>query len=224
MAKQERAVRTRRAILIAAAAVFDEVGYEAATIADVLKRANVTKGALYFHFVSKEELAQAVLSHQVEAIPAVPERDLFLQQGMDEAFLMAYLLSQQDPLVRGSVRLTVEEGSPKDGLDRRAPIQAWLDHNSMVLARAKEAGEFLPHVDVATASFLFTSCFTGVQVLSKIRTGHADLPERVAELERSLMASVALPSVIMRLDFRPERGEEVYQEVMQLRQSKSEAG
>lgn len=64
MARQERAVRTRRAILEAAAAVFDERGYEAATIADILARAGVTKGALYFHFCSKQELAQGVLDEQ----------------------------------------------------------------------------------------------------------------------------------------------------------------
>lgn len=65
VARQERAVRTRRAILEAAAAVFDERGYEAATIADILARAGVTKGALYFHFSSKQELAQGVLDEQM---------------------------------------------------------------------------------------------------------------------------------------------------------------
>lgn len=64
MARQERAVRTRRAILEAAASVFDERGYEAATIADILTRAGVTKGALYFHFSSKQDLARGVLDEQ----------------------------------------------------------------------------------------------------------------------------------------------------------------
>ncbi|WP_435060255.1 TetR family transcriptional regulator [Streptomyces sp. bgisy060] len=64
MARQERAVRTRRTVLEAAAAVFDERGYKAATIADILKRADVTKGALYFHFASKRALAQGILDEQ----------------------------------------------------------------------------------------------------------------------------------------------------------------
>jgi len=58
MAQQERAVRTRRAVLEAAAAVFAERGYAAATIGEILARAQVTKGALYFHFDSKAALAQ----------------------------------------------------------------------------------------------------------------------------------------------------------------------
>ncbi|WP_347879795.1 helix-turn-helix domain-containing protein [Streptomyces sp. Tu 2975] len=83
MARQERAVRTRRAILVAAAEVFDEVGYEAATISEILKRSGLTKGALYFHFASKEELAQGVLAEQVHALPDLPEGELMLQTAVD---------------------------------------------------------------------------------------------------------------------------------------------
>ncbi|MFD6414028.1 TetR family transcriptional regulator, partial [Nocardia asteroides] len=51
--KQDRAIRTRRNILEAAAKIFEERGYQAATIAEILGAAGVTKGALYFHFSSK---------------------------------------------------------------------------------------------------------------------------------------------------------------------------
>lgn len=64
MAKQDRAIRTRRAILEAAAIVFEKQGFQAATITDILKMAGVTKGALYFHFQSKEALAHGVLNEQ----------------------------------------------------------------------------------------------------------------------------------------------------------------
>ena len=59
MARQERAIRTRRVILEAAGAVFDEHGYTATTISMVLERAEVTKGALYFHFSSGVSSANA---------------------------------------------------------------------------------------------------------------------------------------------------------------------
>lgn len=74
MARQERAIRTRRALLVAAAEVFDEVGYEAATISDVLKKSGMTKGALYFHFTSKEELAQWSSRRRSSPCRACPNR------------------------------------------------------------------------------------------------------------------------------------------------------
>ncbi|GHK02564.1 ScbR family autoregulator-binding transcription factor [Streptomyces sp. NPDC003753] len=219
MARQERAIRTRRAILVAAAQVFDEVGYEAATISDVLNRSGVTKGALYFHFTSKEELAQAVLAEQVSSLPRVPEQELKLQESLDEALLLSYLLRSDtgDPIVQGSVRLTVDQGSPKDHLNRRVPMQEWTEHTQALFEEAKQRGELLPHVDVAALAKLFVGAFTGVQVLSRIMTGRVDLAERVADLYRFLMPSVAVPGILVRLDFSPERGPKVFEAAMRRR-------
>ncbi|MFI9649033.1 ScbR family autoregulator-binding transcription factor [Streptomyces sp. NPDC052040] len=223
MARQERAIRTRQTILVAAAEVFDEVGYEAATISDVLKRSGVTKGALYFHFTSKEELAQAVLAAQVSSLPPVPEQELKLQESLDEALLLAYLLRKDtgDPIVQGSVRLTVDQGSPKDHLNRRVPMQAWTEHTRAIFEEAKQRGELLPSVDVESLAKLFVGAFTGVQVLSRIMSERADLAERVADLYRHLMPAVAVPGVLVRLDFSPDRGPKVYETAM--RQLRSEA-
>ncbi|MFD5587498.1 ScbR family autoregulator-binding transcription factor [Streptomyces sp. NPDC127063] len=213
MALQERAVRTRRTILVAAAAVFAEVGYESATIAQILQRAGVTKGALYFHFSSKRELADAVLADQLGAVPQVPAQDLVLQEVLDTTFLVAHLLSRGDPLVRGSIRLTVEQGVRCDELDRQAPMRGWVARSAALLARAKAHGELLPHIDVDATARLFVGAFTGVQLLSKIMTGHADLAERIADMERHLMASIAVPAVLLQLDMAPDRGARVHERV-----------
>ncbi|MFI8827739.1 ScbR family autoregulator-binding transcription factor [Streptomyces sp. NPDC053431] len=217
MAQQERAIRTRQKIVLAAAELFDEVGYEAATISEVLKRCGVTKGALYFHFSSKEELAQEVLAGQVGALPPVPQRELNLQQLTDEALVLAHLLRAGDPMVRGSIRLTVEQGSLQDGLDRQVPMRGWIDHNIDVLTNAKTAGELLPHVDITSAATLFTGSFTGVQMLSKIMTQHADMVDRVADLMRTLLSAIAVPGVLVRLDFEPSRAERAYEEALRAR-------
>lgn len=217
MAQQDRAIRTRNKIILAAAELFDEVGYEAATIAEVIKKSGVTKGALYFHFASKEELAQEVLAGQVASLPPVPAQELLLQQSLDEALVFAHLLRLGDPMVRGSVRLTVEQGNPHDGLDRRVPMQAWIDHNLAILEKAKGAGELLPHVDIVSTATLFTGSFTGIQVLSKILTDHADMVERVTDLMRSLLSAIAVPGVLVRLDFAPDRAERVYESALRER-------
>jgi AcrR family transcriptional regulator len=167
VARQERAIRTRQAILIAAAEVFDEVGYEAATISEILQRAGVTKGALYFHFASKQELAQGVLAQQVDAVPPVPPQELKLQEAVDEALLLTYLLDREtgDPIVRGSVRLTVDQGMAQDGLDRRVPMRGWQEHTQAVFEDAKASGEVLPHVDLERFAKTSVGAFTGVKVL-----------------------------------------------------------
>ncbi|MFD6416165.1 ScbR family autoregulator-binding transcription factor [Streptomyces sp. NPDC060194] len=215
MARQERAVRTRQKIIVAAAGVFDEVGYEAATISQILKASGVTKGALYFHFTSKEELAQAVLAGQVAALPSVPERKVVLQRLIDEALVLAHLLALGDPMVRGGVRLTVEQGAPLDGLDRQEPMRGWIEHCTELLREAEARGETLPDVDIDAAARIFVGGFTGVHVLSKIMTGHVGLVDWEMDLMRSLVAGVAVPAVFERLDFSSARASGVYREAVE---------
>ena len=219
VARQERAVRTRQKILVSAAEVFDEVGYEAATITDILKKSGMTKGALYFHFTSKEELAQAVLAEQVLAMPLVPERDLKLQQSLDESLLLTYLLGRDtgDPIVQGSIRLTVDQGSPRDGLDRRVPMAGWIQHNVELLGEAKVRGEIMADTDVTRVAKLMVGSFTGIQVLSRIMSDRTDMAERVIDLYRHVMPSIAMPAVLVRMDFTPTRGPEIYEAAMKLR-------
>lgn len=60
MVRQERSERTRRNLVGAASTVFDQSGYERATLSAISERAQVTKGALSFHFAAKADLARAV--------------------------------------------------------------------------------------------------------------------------------------------------------------------
>src|SRR5699024_11071566 len=61
MVRQERAETTRRQILDAAAIVFAEGGYVQANLGEIVAQADVTKGALYFHFDSKVTLAGEII-------------------------------------------------------------------------------------------------------------------------------------------------------------------
>ncbi len=136
MAQQARAIRTRRLILESAAAVFAERGYERTTIGEILVRAGVTKGALYFHFASKEDLALGVLDAQMLDEPLTPQ-PVKLQELVDQAFLLTHRL-QRDPLVRASVALALDSGAT--GVDRAAPFRAWIDQVAEILTVAKVRG------------------------------------------------------------------------------------
>ncbi|MGW0664985.1 ScbR family autoregulator-binding transcription factor [Streptodolium elevatio] len=203
--RQERAVRTRQAIVEAAGAVFAEQGYGSARITEVYERAGVTKGAFYFHFDSKEQLAQEVLDGQVArqtAFLALRPREVKLQELVDSALLVAHRLTF-DGLLQGSVRLSVDQGSE---LDRRPPYRSWIEFQVDVLREADARGELLPGVDVAVAGELLVGAFSGVQLLSEVMTGRADVRERIAELYRLILPSLAVPEVFAKLDISPDLG------------------
>ncbi|MEU9210277.1 TetR/AcrR family transcriptional regulator [Streptomyces sp. NPDC048415] len=68
MAKQARSRRTHELVLDAAAAEFARHGYPRANLQHVADRTGLTKGALYGHFASKEQLALALTGHLDEVL------------------------------------------------------------------------------------------------------------------------------------------------------------
>jgi AcrR family transcriptional regulator len=59
--RQARSEATRQKIIDSAVDLINEIGYPAAGLADIIERAELTKGALYYHFDSKEALATAII-------------------------------------------------------------------------------------------------------------------------------------------------------------------
>ncbi|MEV6312585.1 TetR/AcrR family transcriptional regulator [Streptomyces sp. NPDC051840] len=60
MVKQDRALRTRAALVRAAASEFDLNGYDGTSLSAISKTAGISMGALTFHFASKAAIAEAV--------------------------------------------------------------------------------------------------------------------------------------------------------------------
>ncbi|MGA5605979.1 ScbR family autoregulator-binding transcription factor [Streptomyces griseoincarnatus] len=201
MAEQERAIRTRRTILFAAAKVFQEHGYQAATISQILAEAGVTKGALYFHFPSKEDLAREVLLSQNQDF-FVPDRPSKIQEIVDMVLLHTYRL-QTDPLVQAAVRLSLDELA--HGVNRGESFIHWDNLLQERLEKAQAQGELLPHIVPAETSGVLVGAYTGIQSLSQALSKHQDLGTRVTALLRHLLPSIAVPSVLASVDMSQDR-------------------
>lgn len=67
MQREERAERSRRAVLDAALSLFSSQGYRATSVRDIAGRAGVSTGAVYHHFEDKEEIFRELIA-EYEAI------------------------------------------------------------------------------------------------------------------------------------------------------------
>ncbi|MEU1852741.1 ScbR family autoregulator-binding transcription factor [Streptomyces sp. NPDC019990] len=210
MAKQDRAIRTRQTILSAAAKVFEERGYQAATISEILTVAGVTKGALYFHFPSKEHLAEGVLAEQNQKLP-IPDRAFKVQQLVDTVMLHAHRL-QTDPMVRAGVRLSLDQQA--QDLDRSGPFVRWSEVGTTLLEKAKAQGELLPHVTPSETADVLVGSFAGIQAMSQAGCEYQDLPGRVSSLLQHVLPSVVMPSVLASVDITEDRGARVEAELL----------
>ncbi|MEU9137046.1 ScbR family autoregulator-binding transcription factor [Streptomyces sp. NPDC048404] len=211
MARQERAVRTRRAVVEAAAAVFAERGYAAATIAEILERAEVTKGALYFHFGSKEALARGVIDAQITRDYWVP-RELKLQEWVDICMTLAHRIPKDVVLMAG-IRLSGDlQGRELFG----SAWPAWTELVAAKLAEGKEQGEVLAHIDPRETAEFFLGAWLGIQFLSEAYANWSDLPERASTLYRYILPAIATPAALVNLDIAPDRGLRVIGEAERL--------
>ncbi|GAA0385719.1 ScbR family autoregulator-binding transcription factor [Streptomyces luteireticuli] len=198
--KQERAVRTREAILRAAAEAFDELGFHGASISMIMQRAGVTQGGMYFHFKSKKELAHAVMLAQRDFVRLPPGED-GLQRLIDITFYVAREL-QRNAIFRAGVRLAVEQG--EFGLQDDTAYQQWVEQFHALLVAARQRNELLPDVDEAEFAQVLVGAYSGTQLFSQIATGRADLPQRIAALWSYLLPSIAMPRTLTQLRATPE--------------------
>ncbi|MGW1658504.1 ScbR family autoregulator-binding transcription factor [Streptomyces atratus] len=199
MAIQERALRTRRAILEAASIVFEKRGFVAAPLSEIIAASGVTKGALYFHFSSKEELARGVIEAQFSAMGQLRLQGSPLQQAIDSTHAVAHAL-QHVPLVRAGVRLVIEQGSFTE--PDPEPYLRWVEPAQAFLEQARTEGELRPEVDVLAVAQLIVALFTGTQLMAQVLTQWEDLDERITAFWRVVLPGLAMPEALRRL--KPE--------------------
>ncbi|MFJ9343350.1 ScbR family autoregulator-binding transcription factor [Streptomyces sp. NPDC101733] len=200
--KQERAERTRAALVQAAAEVFSEHGYAGTSVVKIADRAGVTLGAVYFHFRNKGELARHIVALQPELV-VPPHESQGLQHAVDVTLAWAYQLLE-NPVLRAGARLVWEQ-------DHFTPVeenshQQWIaimveDLNTALARRELRAG-----TDVTALARLVVNACTGAQTHSYIETAHADLPRRVEEMWTCLLQAVAVPSALKKIEVGEYRG------------------
>lgn len=165
---QARAEETRRRILEAAVRLFGERGYGETGLVDIVEAAELSKGAFYYHFSSKEDvasaiiddydrrLAETVLAHIDPTAPRVGDmvRSTFAVQALqcwDESIQVGQTLMQAyEQISRGGRRVTVD----------------WTDKFVFMVAGAGEAGELIDGVDSQEVGEAIWIMVLGTHVLS----------------------------------------------------------
>ncbi|WP_058729537.1 ScbR family autoregulator-binding transcription factor [Curtobacterium oceanosedimentum] len=191
--RQERAVATHAALIEAAAAEFDERGFVGASMDGIAERAGMTKGALYFHFRSKVDIAGAVIARQDEisrryaevaaARSASPlESLMWMSQGVASQMT-------REVVVRAGLRLATDPNARVIPRDR--PYDHWVEHTADIVRRAIDAGEVDPSWDPRMIGHVVSPAVAGVQMFSDMLHDRADLFERLRELWTVLLSAIA---------------------------------
>jgi AcrR family transcriptional regulator len=165
MVKQERAARTRRSLIQAAAEVFAEEGFELASLGSISRRAGVSNGALHFHFANKSKLADAVEAEAVESLLRLTEaararQGDSLQAVVDATHELMRSLTD-DVVVRGGFELA-------SAVERRAKSPLWAKWKEWVeesLRRVERGGSLGEGVSWAHAAHVVVAVTAGLEAL-----------------------------------------------------------
>lgn len=195
MGRQARADVTREAVLVAAATAFDQHGYDGTTLSDIVRIFGKSKGAVYFHFDSKQELARAVMAAQADDLPVLAS-GCAVQDLVDLTMQVGERL-RTDVKLRAGVRLAIEHASfvAPDA----SPYGLWIDVARQFLTTARADGELQPHIDPDAHAQLLIGAFTGIQLLSQVYSERADLQLRLAVLWETLLPGFVVPEVLHRI-------------------------
>lgn len=180
-----RADATRLQILNAAAHEFATRPYSQVNLDDILVSAEVTKGALYFHFRSKHALANAVIEHRAELGWATVEqlRTNGLS-GLETAIDLAYLIAVSDigeADARAGLNL-LEAVGRFDGLQAKV-LDVWVNGFAALIRRAIGEGDVVDDANPEHAARLLVSMYLGLR-----QTSNLDEPESfIRDLESMWM-------------------------------------
>jgi len=189
-----KGVATRAFILQTAAEVFAERGYADTTLSELIARSGMTKGAFYFHFASKEQLAFAVLEDKQQR---------WLERVRDQVLAVPTAIEQLRALGRALIRLHREDPSaysasrlsrdlsrmPEHSDSIRAHTRDWIELVADIIARAQQDGDLPAHVDPTGFATVLVAATDGLKDLSEI----LDQPSRARRgFERRMESLIAI--------------------------------
>ena len=188
-ASEGRAGTTRQRLIAAASRQFARRSYSMVSLDDILVEAELTKGAMYFHFPSKQALALAIIDDLSEmSRAAVTELLAHRMSGLETLIDLVYLRAVQDTqneLARAGVRLL-------DALDNTdlgtALWQSWIEFVTTLTQKAIAEGDFIDQHDPEDIAKMLVALWVGMR-----RISDPDQPEHYLDnLQKALI--LALPS------------------------------
>ncbi|MEV5546245.1 ScbR family autoregulator-binding transcription factor [Streptomyces sp. NPDC052309] len=189
MARQLRAEQTRATILTAAADLFDRHGYEATSLGDIVQHAHITRGALYFHFAAKHDLAQAILELQSSTsrrlAAELDDRGYSSLESLIRLTFAFARVSVKSPVLRAGLRLAAAGVAVRPPL--RHPFVEWQDLASSRLRGAIKEHDVHPDTDVDSTAHTIVCSLVGSGIVGRALDPSDGSPRRTAELWQVLV-------------------------------------
>jgi AcrR family transcriptional regulator len=196
---ESSARETRERILLAAMELFRKHGFHNTSLAQILDRANITKGGFYFHFKSKDELGFAVLKRTksfwmknvIGALEDEPDARSRIRK-------MVEIMTQmhRGDIFRGGALLAVMAAEMMDTESEFAEritgiFDEWQKSLVDILERGKAEGLFKNHVDSKALALILIGCCQGTTMMGHLDPERIDFDALLRDLEKWVLEGIA---------------------------------
>jgi TetR/AcrR family transcriptional repressor of nem operon len=166
----KRSDTTREQILRAAAHQFAQRPYYAVGLDDILADAQLTKGAMYFHFRSKHALALAIVDEQtVRSGAAVQELFTRKLSGLETLIDVSFLTAMADiseDVTRAAFNLLESVGRTEKLQERL--LGGWIEMLGEIAGRGIREGDIVDRADPEDIGRLLVSIYMGLRQASSL--------------------------------------------------------
>jgi AcrR family transcriptional regulator len=179
---------TRQQILRAAEREFAQRPYSVVSLDDIIARAGVSKGAMYFHFQSKLALAMAIIDEQCEHVRVwFTQRLSHRLSGLESLVETTYFLGTQDIRsvgIRAGLNL-LEQIGRRDDVQAKVFMQ-WSPALTAMIQRGIADGDIVDNTRVDGVARLLITIYVGLR-----QTADLDSPQEFfADLESAWLLTL----------------------------------
>ena len=189
--REARSEATRRKIIASAVELFNEIGYPATGLGDIIERAEMTKGALDHHFDSKESLATAIIEGAAPPIQAfrniTSSSAPALESIIHGVFVVADLLNT-DMIARSGTHLLRAFGEFNDAATRT--YSGWVTEMTERTRQAIDEGDLRADLDPQVVGETIVGSMLGAELLASATAAGADVLARVARTWNVLLPAI----------------------------------
>ena len=196
---QDRAVRTREAIIAVAARHFDTDGYGHTSINTISATGKFAKGAMYYHFPSKEAIAEHLISDWNRTLDETISEALTSGSSSTAGEKLAAIFTSlarqiaEDTNVRAGMKLTLEPT-----IDNAAGFAHWVDAVNDIIETAITDGELTNTLTTHRLAWNLCAGTIGAAHASAIRREDIDLETRIEDGVTAQLVGALTPACVIR--------------------------
>ncbi|HWY42032.1 MAG TPA: TetR/AcrR family transcriptional regulator [Candidatus Sulfotelmatobacter sp.] len=185
--------QTRREIIRKAAPIFNQRGYEGASLSDLMRATGLEKGGIYRHFESKQQLAAEAFDYAWNAAVALR------LAGTEEIGNSVDRLKQivrnfrekREGLVPGgcpllNTAIDSDDGNPALRAKAKRALRSWLDRLGAIIIAGQQRGEVNRNVDAEELANLIVGTLEGSLMLRRLQKKDEPLALACRHLEEYL--------------------------------------